>query len=355
MKLAFESSSDEEDGKKLEELEQNHDNSKLINQDILKENNFQDGEVPHRDMSTDSNKSLNETAGFSSSTNTIKKMPKVKILKRGETFASLANDRKTFDSSSNMSSSKDLLQMLRNPISSTVSSNQQSPKSQHPNGEDEIMMMLKRNSVSKAENIEETASTSSNKNDGNASELLGILRPKGKDVTSSEHPGIKDVSIEENNPAKGLLSILKNKDFERKPHTEDKQSNEFQALKHEVVTENEKFNNTPPELLNFFNPNSPNSGYGKISSEDNSYKLPNILHDNKSSSTFNNSVYATPTEIPTATTGGYPMMPISNENSSNKLLSMLQNRPGTIHESNFDVRSNGTSGSNELLNILHRK
>lgn len=60
--------------------------------------------------------------------------------------------------------------MLRNPISSTVSSNQQSPKSQHLSGDEEIMMMLKRNSVSKPQNSEENASTSSI-NDANASEL----------------------------------------------------------------------------------------------------------------------------------------------------------------------------------------
>lgn len=352
---AFESSSDEEDGKKLEELEQNQDNSKLISQEILKENNFQDGEVPHRDIPSDSNKSINETAGFSSTTNTVKKTPKVKILKRGETFASLANDKKTFDLSSNMSSSKDLLQILRNPISSTVSSNQQSPKSQHLSGDEEIMMMLKRNSVSTTQNIEDNPSVSTNECDANASELLGMLKQKDKDfVPPKQHYNVD--SYMEKNPAKGLLNILKKNDSTGHPRTEDKLSNELSMpMKYNEATENQESNRNSTELPNFLKPEPLNDECGKTSGEDCSHELLNILHGNKNSRTFNSSVYSRPTEISTAATGGYSMMPDNNENSSNKLLSILQNRPSTINESNLDVRSNGTSGSNELLSILHRK
>lgn len=341
----FESSSDEEDGKKLEELEQTQDNSKLISQDILKENNFQDGEVPHRDMPTESNKSINETVGLSSTTNTVKKVPKVKILKRGETFASLANDKKAFDSSSNVSSSKDLLQMLRNSISSTVSSNQQSPKSQHLSGDEEIMMMLKRNSVSKPQNSEENASTSSI-NDANASELLGMLKQKEKDIAAPKQPYNVD-SYSQKNPAKGLLNILKKNDSTGYPRTEGGPSSEMStSIKRNDATNNQQSDKNSTELLNYLKPKPLNDGYENISNKDSSHELLNILHGNKNSSAFNNNVYAT---------DGYSLASDNNENSSNKLLNMLQNRSSAINEPNFDVRSNGTSGSNELLSILHRK
>ncbi|CAI4049922.1 decapping enzyme complex catalytic subunit SKDI_14G2060 [Saccharomyces kudriavzevii IFO 1802] len=350
---AFESSSDEEDGKKLEELEQNQDNSRSVSQEILKENNFQDGEVPHRDMITDSNKSLNEIAGSSSAPNTIKKKPKVKILKRGETFATLANDNKSIGSSNNISSSKDLLQMLRNPISSTVSSNHQSPRCQHLSRDEEIMMMLKRNSVSESQNNGESTSKSLNKNSTNASELLGML--KRNDIASLKQPGNIDVNVEEN-PAKDLLSILKNNDSTRQPHAANMQSNEsFDLLKHEDVTENEESGNNLSELSSFAKPNALNNGYLMPSIEDNSHELLNILHGNKCKNTFNNTFYATPRESSTATVSGYPLMPDGNGSSPNKLLGMLQHRPIAMNGPNSDDRSNGTSESNELLNILHRK
>ncbi|EJS42022.1 dcp2p [Saccharomyces arboricola H-6] len=350
---AFESSSDEEDGKKLEELERNQENPKVISQEILKENNFQDGDVPHRDMTTDSNRSLNETAGFLSTTNTIKKAPKVKILKRGETFATLANDNNTLGSSSNTSSSKDLLQMLRNPISSTVSSNQQSPTSQHLSGEEEIMMMLKRNSVSGSQNNEETPPLSFNKNGANGSPALGMLRQN--DAATPTQPGIIDINMKDNS-ARGLLNILKKNDFTRQPHNVGSQPNELlNMLKRNEVTENQEFNNNSSELLKVLKPNPRDNGYAKPSSEDNSHDLLNILHGNRSNNTFNNRIYASQTETSTATAGGFPLMSNSHENSSNKLLSMLQNRPTATNEPNNDIRSNVNSESNELLNILHRK
>ncbi|CAI4050197.1 hypothetical protein N7582_004855 [Saccharomyces uvarum] len=350
---AFESSSDEEDEKKLKELEQKQDSSKGISQEILKENNFQDGEVPHKNMTSDSNKSINETARFSSASSTIKKTPKVKLLKRGETIATLANENKTLGSNSNQSSSKDLLQMLRNPISSTVSSNQQSPKSQHLDGDEEIMMMLKRNSVSGHQNIEESPSKLPKKNGANASELLGMLSQK--DTASPRQPGNIDVNME-GNPAKGLLSMLEKNNVPKPPPTKDTPSNElFNLLKQNEITENQESNNNSSELLGFLKPNPLNDRYPEVSSEDNSHELLNILHGNKSNNTFNNSIYTTPTATSTAAATGFPLMPTSHGNSSNELLGMLQNRPTATNAPTFDIRSNGNKESNELLSILHRK
>lgn len=327
---AFESSSDEEDEKKLKELEQKQDSSKGISQEILKENNFQDGEVPHKNMTSDSNKSINETARFSSASSTIKKTPKVKLLKRGETIATLANENKTLGSNSNQSSSKDLLQMLRNPISSTVSSNQQSPKSQHLDGDEEIMMMLKRNSVSGHQNIEESPSKLPKKNGANASELLGMLSQK--DTASPRQPGNIDVNME-GNPAKGLLSMLEKNNVPKPPPTKDTPSNElFNLLKQNEITENQESNNNSSELLGFLKPNPLNDRYPEVSSEDNSHELLNILHGNKSN-TFNNSIYTTPTATSTAAATGFPLMPTSHGNSSNELLGMLQNsQPLQMHQ-----------------------
>lgn len=173
-----------------------------------------------------------------------------------------------------------------------------------------------------------------------------MLKQKEKDIAAPKQPYNVD-SYSQKNSAKGLLNILKKNDSTGYPRTEGGPSSEMStSIKRNDATNNQESDKNSTELLNYLKPKPLNDGYENISNKDSSHELLNILHGNKNSSAFNNNVYAT---------DGYSLASDNNENSSNKLLNMLQNRSSAINEPNFDVRSNGTSGSNELLSILHRK
>lgn len=179
--ISFEDSTEEEDtdnislqsdieAEKLEKLDE-YKSIHSFNKEILQENIFEDGDVPHKEVTSESAKSV-RSSKFSTASpvshNTITK-PKIKLLKRGETFEDIKNDNKK--------QSNDLLNMIRKDNSHEIVASPPAPEVSISSTNNELMEMLRRNSESKSPNaIELEPVPLKNKADSSNNELLNILK-----------------------------------------------------------------------------------------------------------------------------------------------------------------------------------
>lgn len=200
----FESASELEEEAKLEDLQKEED--QLVNtttREALKENKFQDGEVPHKDEHTESARSVEATLGPQEVT---KIKPKFKLLKRGENLEDILTKTDNLPSRP-VESTMDAKAQISNPgvVPESCNSfldiiNGASPQYGHgtqpvpvskkqPSPEEELMAMLQnsRNNENRPQEHNEQPNSSAH--------LLSVLRnPPAKTAELPIVPNREDLS-----------------------------------------------------------------------------------------------------------------------------------------------------------------
>lgn len=222
----FESSSEADEEDELEEVER-EEKPPLGSaaREVLKENRFRDGDVPHTD---ESNASATSTDGKQAPTDSIKPKPKFKLLKRGENLHDILPDMQATPSSplqpatTESLSNNTLLDLLRRPLVNDSQTHQQAPavleKQQSP--EEELMGMLKK-SENADRSIPETNQMISSPNPSGLLDFLKNGSPAQPDyyqtTNNIQSPSYRDTGLNDDGTHKinsqaassELLGILK--------------------------------------------------------------------------------------------------------------------------------------------------
>ncbi|CCC71137.1 hypothetical protein NCAS_0G02500 [Naumovozyma castellii] len=308
------SESQEIEEQKLKEIgKEENPPLEISSNDVIIENAFHDGDIPHMDNKDESVKSMN-----SSMMKENVKKPKFKILKRGENISDIKldnNEPTIAEEPTTNTDSKTLLNMLKTPKEPEAPSSvllnilKKPTEEQNDNAKDSniLLNMLKKPSTSPPVANEEHTQNSS-------TVLLNMLKKQ---------------SPESNTDAKGSEELM---DMLKHPHNGHME----QKVSPELLNADRRSSTLSPfSMEQSTSINTPNLGNTMQNT------IPENLYDNQ-----NRAQYST---------------------ASNELLSMLHKKPSNEQQqanpesglidsfpSNSHIQNN-FSASNELLNILHKR
>lgn len=414
----FEDSTDSEVEEELQDLQNNEEPVNDRANQILKENTFQQGEIPHHDNKSDSvasvfNANMRSTNSFSRTTNdsvntnlqgnqkkSDSKPKKFKILKRGEAIP--VNEGTTGLDNDGQS----LLDILKKPYSSVPPQTENDDidtarKSNVESTNDELMNMLKKNSNSEQRNISGDYSPLPEQLEPN-NELLNMLRvrsPKKSDISvSAIYPKNNSVFIDRSDGSPNaqdglngsdllrilkkptsfpimqtsdsaqLLNSIKHPQLHSQESAEKRSSSTLLGQSSKQNTDIPMSNNQTTEfinneLLNMLKRNTDNrSAHANGNSNMPQTQIVNsdgahdLLDSLKRTATLNLSSSVEPSNQ-------FPHQPSNAMSSSqrtnttnNELLAMLQRNSGNFSNPNSpnNIAQNNASASAQFLNILHK-